>query len=137
MTIQVILIIGCVVFSVITFIIGLYLRAFMDKKYRQEKIAAMQEESDRILREAQKEAELSKKPPCSRQRTNGSGQNRNSRRTRRKQGKPSARNSRSSRIPNSSSNAAKTPLPNARRNSPPGKASSRQRKRPCATRTTS
>jgi len=61
MTIQVILIIGCVVFSVITFIIGLYLRAFMDKKYRQEKIAAMQEESDRILREAQKEAELSKK----------------------------------------------------------------------------
>jgi ribonuclease Y len=33
----------------------------MDKKYKQEKIAAMQEESDRILREAHKEAELSKK----------------------------------------------------------------------------
>jgi ribonucrease Y len=61
MNIQVILIIVCVVVSVITFIIGLYLRAFMDKKYKQEKIAAMQEESDRILREAQKEAELSKK----------------------------------------------------------------------------
>jgi ribonuclease Y len=61
MTIQVILIIGCVVCSVVAFIIGLFWRVITDKKYKQEKIATMQEESDRILREAQKEAELSKK----------------------------------------------------------------------------
>jgi ribonuclease Y len=61
MTIQVILIIGCIVCSVIAFIIGLFWRVITDKKYKEEKIASMQEESERILREAQKEAELSKK----------------------------------------------------------------------------
>jgi ribonucrease Y len=61
MTIQVILIIGCIVCSVIAFIIGMLWRVMTDKKYKEEKIASMQEESERILREAQKEAELSKK----------------------------------------------------------------------------
>ena len=61
MTIQVILIIGCIVCSVIAFIIGMLWRVMTDKKYKEEKIASTQEESERILREAQKEAELSKK----------------------------------------------------------------------------
>ncbi len=61
MTIQVILIIGCIVCSVIAFVIGSQWRVIANKKYKEKIIADTKEEADRILREAQKESELSKK----------------------------------------------------------------------------
>jgi ribonuclease Y len=62
MTIQLIIsIIGCVVCSVITFVIGFMWRLIADKKYKEKVISEGREEADRLLREAQKEAELSKK----------------------------------------------------------------------------
>jgi ribonuclease Y len=57
----IILIIACIVCSIIAFVLGLYWRDILDKKYKQEKIAAINEEADRIIKEAKKEAELSKK----------------------------------------------------------------------------
>jgi ribonucrease Y len=61
MTVQMILIIGCVVCSVIAFIIGLMWRLIADKKYKEKVISESKEEAERVIREAQKEAELSKK----------------------------------------------------------------------------
>ncbi|HUI93963.1 MAG TPA: ribonuclease Y [Chitinivibrionales bacterium] len=62
MTIQTIfIIIGCIACAVVAFVLGQLWRVMTDKKYKEEKIASLQEESDRIMREAQKEAELSKK----------------------------------------------------------------------------
>jgi ribonuclease Y len=61
MTIQMILAIGCVVCSIIAFIIGLMWRLIADKKYKEKVISESKEEAERLIREAQKEAELSKK----------------------------------------------------------------------------
>jgi ribonuclease Y len=61
MTIQVILIIGCVVCIVIAFVAGSMWRVIADRKYKEKIIEDTREEADRIVREAQKEAELSKK----------------------------------------------------------------------------
>jgi ribonuclease Y len=61
MTELVISIISCVVCIVIAFTIGFMWRKIADKKYREKVISESKEESDRLLREAQKEAELSKK----------------------------------------------------------------------------
>ncbi len=59
--ITVILTIGCVVCSVIALFIGFMWRTIADKKYKERIIEETKEEADRIVREAQKEAELSKK----------------------------------------------------------------------------
>jgi ribonuclease Y len=61
MTIQVILIIGCVFCSVIAFIIGFMWRVIANKKDKERIITETHEETERLLREAQKEAELLKK----------------------------------------------------------------------------
>lgn len=61
MTIQVILIIGCIVCIVIAFVAGSMWRVIADRKYKEKIIKDTREEADRIVREAQKEAELSKK----------------------------------------------------------------------------
>ncbi len=57
----VILLIGCVVCSVIGIAIGYMWRSIADKKYRERIVGESKDEADRIVREAQKEAELSKK----------------------------------------------------------------------------
>jgi ribonuclease Y len=61
MTIQVILIIGCVVCSIIAFVLGFMWRTIADRKHKDQIIEETHEEAERIVREAQKEAELSKK----------------------------------------------------------------------------
>jgi len=61
MTVQVILIIGCIVCSAIAFTIGFMWRLIADKKYKERVVSESREEGDRLMREAQKEAELSKK----------------------------------------------------------------------------
>jgi ribonucrease Y len=61
MMVQVILIIGCIVCGVIAFVIGSKWRMIADKKYREKVISESREEGERLVREAQKEAELSKK----------------------------------------------------------------------------
>ena len=61
MTMQVILIIGCVVCGIIAFVIGFMWRTIADRKHKDRIIEETHEEAERIVREAQKEAELSKK----------------------------------------------------------------------------
>jgi ribonuclease Y len=61
MTIQVILIIGCIVCSVAAFAIGAMWRSISDKKYKERMVGEAKDEADKIIREAAKEAELSKK----------------------------------------------------------------------------
>jgi ribonuclease Y len=58
---QMILIISCVVCIVVAFAIGYMWRLIADKKYKEKVISESREEGDRLVREAQKEAELSKK----------------------------------------------------------------------------
>ncbi len=61
MTLQLILVIGCVVCSAAAFVLGYMWRTIADKKYKERVIAEGRDEAERLLREAQKEAELSKK----------------------------------------------------------------------------
>ncbi|MBD3419757.1 MAG: ribonuclease Y [Chitinivibrionales bacterium] len=57
----IILVIAALVSGVIFFIVGHYFRSLSDRRFKEKKIAEAQDEAERILKEAHKEAELQKK----------------------------------------------------------------------------
>ena len=61
MNLELLYIIICIAASVIACYLGFLLRSIADRKYKENVVKDAQEESNRILREAQKEAELQKK----------------------------------------------------------------------------
>jgi conserved hypothetical protein YmdA/YtgF len=61
MNLELLYIIICIAASVIACYLGFLLRSIADRKYKENVVKDAQEESSRILREAQKEAELQKK----------------------------------------------------------------------------
>jgi len=61
MSVQVILILVCIVCAIVAFVAGTMWRTLTDKQYKQKVTADAKAEADKVLRDGQKEAELAKK----------------------------------------------------------------------------